>query len=104
MRLTVPLVRNDIAGREGYSLSDIGLKISDVVKITRQYGIVAAGELTFDTANQTEGGTGKNVFKGTLTYANFLKGGSIFAPSLSDWPKPGRSGSSFGAVEGPASR
>jgi hypothetical protein len=82
MRLTVPLVQNDIEGREGYSLSDIGLKLSDVVKITRQYGIVIAGELTFDTANQIEGGTGKNVFKGTFTYAKFLQGGSIFAPSL----------------------
>jgi hypothetical protein len=82
LRLTVPLVQNDIAGREGYSLSDIGVKISDVVIITRQYGIVVAGEFTFDTANQVEGGTGKNVFKGTFTYAKFLQGGSIFAPSL----------------------
>jgi hypothetical protein len=82
IRLTVPLVQNDVLGHDGYSLSDVGVKISDVAKITRQYGIVIAGEFTFDTANQIEGGTGKNVFKGTFTYAKFLQGGSIFAPSL----------------------
>jgi hypothetical protein len=82
IRLTVPLVQNDVFGHEGYSLSDVGVKITDVVKITRQYGLVIAGEFTFDTANQIEGGTGKNVFKGTFTYAKFLQGGSIFAPSL----------------------
>ena len=82
LRLGVPLIQNDIAGHGAYSLSDIGLKISNVVKITPRYGIVVAAEVTFDTANQTEGGTGKNVFKATLAYVNFLPHGIIFAPTL----------------------
>jgi hypothetical protein len=82
LRLTVPFIQTDVAGSDSYSLSDVGLKISDVLRITRQYGIVVSGEVTFDTANQTEGGTGKNVFKGTLAYVKFLEGGMIVAPLL----------------------
>ena len=81
-RLMVPLVQNDVAGRNTHNLSDIGLSITNVVNLTPRYGIVVAGEVTFDTANQTEGGTGKNVFKATLAYVNFLPGGIIFAPTL----------------------
>lgn len=82
LRLTVPFIQTDVAGNDSYSLSDVGLKISDVLTITRQYGIVVSGEVTFDTANQTEGGTGKNVFKGTIAYVKFLEDGMIVAPSL----------------------
>lgn len=82
LRLTVPFIQNDLAGRESYSLSDVGLSISRVLELTRQYGLVVSGEMTFDTANETEGGTGKNVFRGTVAYVKFLPGGIIFAPTL----------------------
>jgi hypothetical protein len=82
LRLTVPLIQNDAAGRETYSLSDVGLSISRVLKLTQQYGIVVSGEMTFDTANETEGGAGKNVFRGTVAYVQFLPGGIILAPTL----------------------
>lgn len=50
--------------------------------MTRQYGIVLSGKMIFDTADEVEHGTGKDVFEGTVIYAMFLKGGAIFAPSI----------------------
>lgn len=80
--LTVPLVNTNVLRNNGIGIGDVGIKFNHVAKVTRQYGIVVAGEMVFATASRTELGTGKNVFKGTFTYAKFLKGNHIFAPTI----------------------
>lgn len=82
LRFRAPLVANDVLGDGSLGLGDVSVKITRVLKVTRQYGIVVGGELAFDTADRLELGSGKTVFKANFVYAKFLKGGAIFAPAL----------------------
>lgn len=82
LRFRAPLVANDVLGNNSLGLGDVSVKLTRVLKVTRQYGIVVGGELAFDTADRLELGSGKTVFKANFVYAKFLKGGSIFAPAL----------------------
>jgi hypothetical protein len=82
LRFRAPLVANDVFGNDSLGLGDVSIKLTRVLKVTRQYGIVVGGELAFDTAERLELGSGKTVFKANFVYAKFLKGGSIFAPAL----------------------
>lgn len=81
MRLTVPVVSNDVAGNDNFALGDVAVRMSHVFGMTHQRGFVVHGELIFNTAARDELGTGKDVFKGTFIYARFLKHG-IFAPAF----------------------
>ena len=81
VRLRVPVVSFDIAGDDDFDLGDVQLQLTHVFGLTRQRGLVAQGELVFDTAQRPELGTGKHVFKGTFIYARFLPRG-IFAPAV----------------------
>ena len=71
----------DAGGNDSFDIGDASLKISHVYGLTKTHAWVAQGELIFDTAARPELGTGKDVFKGTLIYARFLKNGAIFAPA-----------------------
>lgn len=82
IRFRVPLEANDVLDDDGLGLGDVSIKANHVLRITPRYGLVAAGELVFDTADRAELGTGKTVFKGTFIYARFLKNGAIFAPAV----------------------
>lgn len=82
LRVRLPVVRNDVLGNEGYNVGDFSLKLNHVYKLTRQYAIILAAEMSFDTADRAELGTGKNVFKPTFIYAKFLENGAIFAPAV----------------------
>ncbi len=82
LRVRLPVVQNNALGNDGYSVGDFSLKLNHVYKLTRDYAVVLAGEMAFDTAQRAELGTGKNVFKGTVIYAKFLEGGDIFAPAV----------------------
>lgn len=82
IRFKAPFVAVDVLGDDSMGLGDASVKVTRVLKVTRQYGIVLGGEVAFDTADRLELGTGKTVFKGSFIYAKFLKGGHIFAPSL----------------------
>lgn len=82
VRVTVPVVSNDVAGNDNFALGDVAVRMSHVFGVTRHRGMVVHGEMIFNTAKRDELGTGKDVFKGTFIYAHFRPNGSIFAPAL----------------------
>jgi hypothetical protein len=82
VRVTVPVVSNDVAGNDNFALGDVAVRMSHVFGVTRHRGMVVHGEMLFNTAKRDELGTGKDVFKGTFIYAHFRPNGSIFAPAL----------------------
>lgn len=81
VRLRVPVVSFDVAGDDDFDLGDVQVQLTHVFGLTRQRGLVARGELVLDTAQRSELGTGKHVFKGTFIHAHFLPHG-IFAPAV----------------------
>lgn len=85
LRLRVPVARNTAAGQGGhgsYGLGDASLQLSHVFGVSRAGGMVAQLELSGDTADRAERGSGQAVAKGTFIYARFLPGGAIVAPAL----------------------
>ncbi|MCV2359330.1 hypothetical protein LNV08_10135 [Paucibacter sp. TC2R-5] len=82
LRFRAPITRVNTLGNDRHELGDVSIQLAHVFGLTKEHGFVAQGELTFDSAQRKELGTGKNVFKGTLIYAKFLKDGSIFAPAF----------------------
>lgn len=82
VRLRLPLASNNVMGGDAYRLGDASVQVTHVFDVTRARGIVLLGEMSFDTANRPELGTGQNVFKGTYIHAFFLKEGGIFAPAF----------------------
>lgn len=81
-RARLPIAAVDVFGDESYDIGDASVQLQHVFGLTQKHAFVIQGEMVFDTASRPELGTGKNVFKGTLIYAKFLKGGSIFAPAI----------------------
>lgn len=81
VRVLLPVISNDVAGNNGFGLGDIAVRVGHVFGVTQKRGLVAMGEMIFDTASRPELGTGKHVFKGTFIYARFLPKG-IFAPAV----------------------
>jgi hypothetical protein len=77
----VPVAVVDTGSGDSYAVGDASLKLSRVFGKSRQGGWVAQGELILDTAARPELGSGRNVLKGTLVHARFLRGGAIFAPA-----------------------
>lgn len=82
VRVEVPYVNTNLGDNSDYGLGDASIKLTNVFKMNKQYGIVFSGKMIFDTADKVEHGTGKNVFEGTMITAFFLKNGAIFAPSV----------------------
>lgn len=82
VRYRVPLASVDALGNNSYGLGDASVQVAHVFGLSRKGGWVAQGEMIFDTASRDELGTGRNVLKGTLIKAWFLKDGAIFAPAL----------------------
>lgn len=81
-RARLPIAAVDVFGDESYDIGDFSLEVAHVFGLSKKGAFVAKGEMVFDTAARPELGTGQNVFKGTLIYAKFLKGGNIFAPAI----------------------
>jgi len=81
IQFKVPITSVDSRGDDKFGLGDGSLQLVHVFGVTRERGLVAKGELIFDSASRTELGSGQNVFKGTFIYAKFLANGHIFAPS-----------------------
>jgi hypothetical protein len=82
LRFRVPVASSNVFGSEAYRLGDASVQLTHVFGVTRARGLVLQGEMSFDTADRPELGTGQNVFKGTFIYALFRKSGDIFAPAL----------------------
>ena len=82
IKLKAPIISVDTLGNGSYSIGDVSAKLTRVLKVTKTHGIVVNGEILFNTASRPELGTGKTVIKPGITYAVFLKGGHIFAPTL----------------------
>lgn len=82
LRIRLPVARITGIGRNDYGVGDFSLKYNHLLKITPEYGVVAAVEMDFDTASRDELGAGQNVLRGVLIYAKFLENGAIFAPSI----------------------
>lgn len=82
IRARLPIAAVDVYGDDSYDIGDISVEVAHVFGLSKQGAFVAKGELVFDTAQRPELGSGQNVFKGTLIYAKFLKGGHIFAPAI----------------------
>lgn len=82
LRMRVPISRMTVFGNDHYNLGDASVRWNHVMKITPHYGLISALAMTFDTAQRSDLGAGKNVLMGGLTYAKFLKNGSIFAPAF----------------------
>lgn len=78
----VPIAAVDVLGNSYYAMGDVILGLSHVFGLTREGGYVAKAEFLFDTAERSELGSGKNIFKGSFIKAWFLSGGDIFAPAL----------------------
>jgi hypothetical protein len=81
-RLRLPVAAVDVFGNDNYDIGDASIQLQHVFGLTKKQAFVIQGEMVFDTAARPELGTGQNVFKGTLIYAKFLKGGNIFAPAI----------------------
>jgi hypothetical protein len=82
VRARLPITAVDVFGDHGYDIGDFSIEFAHLFGLNKKGAFVAKGELVFDTAARPELGTGQNVFKGTLIYAKFLKGGNIFAPAI----------------------
>lgn len=82
IRARLPVASVDVFGDDGYDIGDSSVEVAHVFGLNQRGAWVAKGEMVFDTAARPELGTGQNVLKGTLIYAKFLKGGSIFAPAV----------------------
>lgn len=82
VRARLPVAAVDVFGDSSYDIGDFSIEVGHVFGLNKKGAFVAKGELLFDTAARPELGTGQNVLKGTLIYAKFLKGGSIFAPAV----------------------
>lgn len=82
IQLTVPFMSLDALGDDAFGLGDVGLRYSNVVRVTPDYGVVLQLEAEFPTAERDELGTGRVVLKPAIIYADFLADGSILAPSL----------------------
>jgi hypothetical protein len=82
LELKLPILSNNIAGDSSYGAGDIILKFSHLAALTPKYGILLTLEAGFDTADRPELGFGSNVLRPGITYALFLPGGSLFAPTL----------------------
>lgn len=84
LRLTLPAVAIDAPGVDsGMELGDVALRVTHLLSVTRDRGIVLQGEIFADTAGRPELGYGTTVLKGTVIYAKFLQGRQIFAPAVS---------------------
>lgn len=84
LRFTLPVVGYDAPGlSDDMDLGDISLRVTYLLDINRQRGLVLQGEIFADTAGRRELGYGTTVFKATGIYARFLEGGRIFAPAVS---------------------
>lgn len=84
VRLTVPVVGVDAPGlKNDAALGDISLRVTHLMDVNRERGIVLQGDIYADSARRRELGYGTTVLKGTAIYAKFLQGGAIFAPALS---------------------
>jgi hypothetical protein len=82
IRPKVEFAALNVPGDASFDVGDISLKLTKVVARNRRYGIATSLELLVPTAGKDFLGGGKWVAKPSLTYAIFLKGGHIFAPTL----------------------
>ncbi len=82
LQFKLPVTGTTADAFSGVDIGDASVKLTRVLALTGRYGIVASGELSFDTAGRSSGGSGTEVLKLTLVYAKFLKGGAIFAPAI----------------------
>lgn len=83
IRLTLPVVRMDATGlRDDADFGDASLRLTHLLDVNRERGIVLQGEVFADTAGRRELGYGTTVIKTTAIYARFLDGGRIFAPAI----------------------
>lgn len=78
----LPIVSSDVLGDSSYGIGDFSLKLSHLPVLTQKYGILLTLEAIFDTADEADHGFGSNVLKPGITYARFLAGGSLFAPTV----------------------
>lgn len=83
LRFTLPVVGFDApGGNDDMDLGDLSLRVTHLLALDRQRGIVLQGEVFADTAGRRELGYGTTVLKATAIYARFLEGGRIFAPAI----------------------
>lgn len=82
LEFKVPLISSDVLGEPGLGVGDLILKFSHLATLTPKYGILLTLEAAFDTADTADRGFGSNVLRPGITYARFLPGGSLFAPTL----------------------
>lgn len=83
LRLTLPVVGFDTPGHDrDPGFGDVSLRVTHLLDVTRERGIVLQGEVYADTADRRAYGYGTTVLKGVAIYAKFLQGGAIFAPAF----------------------
>lgn len=82
IEVKLPIVSCDVLGEDDYSTGDFSLRFAHVPVLTRQYGLLFTVEAVFDSADGPARGAGSNVLKAGVTYARFLPGGRIFAPTI----------------------
>lgn len=82
INVTLRAVAPSALGGWQYGLGDGSVKLSRVLERNRRFGMVLSGEMIFDSADSPFRGSGQTVGKLQFTYAKFLEGGSIFAPTV----------------------
>jgi hypothetical protein len=82
LEFKLPIINSDVLGETGFGAGDLILKFSHLAALTPKYGILLTLEAAFNTANQADHGFGSDVLRPGITYARFLPGGNLFAPTL----------------------
>lgn len=75
-------VGSNVVGDSDFGIGDTSLKFTHLSTLTQKYGILLTLEAIFDTADEADQGFGSNALRPGITYARFLPGGAIFAPTL----------------------
>ncbi len=83
LRFAMPFAAFDAPGLDdSLGLGDISLRVTHLLSVTPDHGVVLQGEIFADTAERPELGYGSAAVKATVIYAKFLESGAIFAPAL----------------------
>jgi hypothetical protein len=104
VQFKMQLIDTDLLDNPGLKAGDFSIKVSHVFVRNASYGIVANIEPVFATSNEPDRGYGHMVVKAGGTFAKFLPGRHIFAPTLQyaasvQEPDHGRSRVSVGTLD-----
>ncbi len=81
IRLNAPVNATDVGPGGEFGLGDIAAKLTYILYVDRQMGLIVSGEIGAPTASEDVLGSGKWTFAPGVTWANFLTPEIIIAPA-----------------------